>query len=132
MQSTASVNIIRAQLLVWWVIWFSLISGLCIFYYFLARPVATDGPVGATVFDFIGLVPLFVSVVIRWFVLPRCANMQLAFVAFIAGISLAVACGILAIFHGAAYRDELFVLGVLGIAQFAPLYARRFATARTA
>jgi hypothetical protein len=58
--------------------------------------------------------------------------MQIAFVAFIAGISLAEGCGILAIFLGAAYRDEIFALGVLGIAQFVPFYAKRFAVMRTA
>ncbi len=132
MQSTENQNLVRGHLIVWWIIWFSLISGLCVLYYFLARPVAVDGTAEATVFDFIGLVPLAVSVVIRWFVLPRCANMQVAFVAFITGISMAEGCGILAIFLGAAYRDEMFVLGVLGIAQFVPFYARRFATQRTA
>jgi len=123
---------VRVQLLVWWVMWFSLISGLCILYYFLARPVPVENQAAATVFDFIGLAPLLVSVVIRWFVLPRCTNLQVAFVAFIAGISMAEACGIFAVFLGAAYRDEMFVLSVLGIAQFVPFYARRFATARTA
>lgn len=129
MKSPADDARIRGQILVWWVMWFSLITGLCILYYFLAQPVAAEKQAVATVFDFVGLLPLFASVAIRWFVLPRCTNLQVAFVAFIAGISMAEACGLLAIFLGAAYRDEMFVLGVLGIAQFAPFYARRFAAA---
>jgi hypothetical protein len=132
MQSQDDEAQIRGRILVWWMIWFSLITGLCIIYYFLAQPITSDAQATATVFDFIGLVPLFASVAIRWFVLPRCTNMQIAFVAFIAGISLAEGCGILAIFLGAAYRDEIFALGVLGIAQFVPFYAKRFAVMRTA
>jgi len=131
MQATAGENVVRGRLIVWWVIWFSLIAGLCVQYYFLAWPVDTDGPVEANTFDYFSLVPLAVSVVVRWFLLPNCTNMPVAFVAFIVGISLAEACGIFAIFLAAAFKDELFVLGVLGIAQFAPFYARRFATMRT-
>ena len=73
-----------------------------------------------------GVVPLFVSIVIRWLVLPRFTDIKLAFPMFVTGLVLAEACGILGIFLGGPYRDELFVLGVLGITQFVPFYARRY------
>jgi hypothetical protein len=70
-------------------------------------------------------VPLFVSIVIRWLVLPRYDNLKSAFPIFIIGLALAESCGILGIFIGGPFRDDLFVLGVLGVVQFVPLFARR-------
>jgi len=117
---------IKARLLVWWIVWASILSGLVVIYLLLAQgkplpPASAENPLQGLV----GLVPLFVSIIIRWLVLPRAPEPNRAFVLFIVGLSLAEACGILGIFLGGPYRDSLFVLGVLGIAQYVPFYAKK-------
>ena len=118
---------IRAQLMIWWIIWASVLSGLIVLYYFLGRsPQAPAEPGANPLAGLAGLVPLFVSIIIRWLVLPRSAAPGPALVMFIIGLSLAEGCGLLGIFLGGPYREDLFVLGVLGVAQFVPLYARKY------
>jgi len=117
----------RAQLLIWWILWSSILVGLLAVYFALGRgplpPVAAGGNPLA---NLVGFVPLFVSIVIRWLVLPRAAAPGPAFVMFIIGLALAEACGMLGIFLGGPYRQDLFALGVLGVLQYAPFYARNF------
>jgi hypothetical protein len=60
-------------------------------------------------------------------VLPRYTEITRALPVFVVGLALAEACGILGIFLGGPYRDDLFVLAVLGVAQFAPLFAGKMA-----
>ena len=118
---------IRAQLLVWWVFWASILAGLIVIYYSLGRgPVAPAAPGANPLIDLIGFVPLFVSIIIRWLVLPRSTGPKAAFVMFIAGISLAEMCGLLGLFLGGPYREDLFILGVMGVTQYVPFYARKF------
>ncbi len=117
---------IRARLLVWWVIWGSILAGLVLIYLVLGRgkplpPPSAEDPLQGL----IGIVPLFVSIVIRWLVLPRATDPKRAFVLFVVGLALAEGCGLLGIFLGGPYRDSLFVLGVLGITQYAPFYAKK-------
>lgn len=117
---------IKARLLVWWIIWASVLGGLVLIYLFLAQgkplpPASRENPLQGL----IGIVPLFVSIVLRWLVLPRATDPNRAFVLFIVGLALAEACGILGIFLGGPYRDSLFVLGVLGITQYVPFYAKK-------
>ncbi len=76
--------------------------------------------------DLVGLVPLFISIVLRWLVIPRITVMRQGFVVFLAGLVLAETCGLLGIFLGGPYRDQLFLLGLLGIAQFMPWFARQY------
>ncbi len=118
---------IRARLLVWWIIWAAILVNLCLLYFFLGRsqPRPVNVPARESLAGLIGLIPLFVSIVIRWLVLPRYTNPARAFVVFILGVALAEACGILGIFLGGVYREDLFVLGVLGVAQYVPFYARQ-------
>ncbi len=119
-----NAQLIRQRLLVWWIVWASLLVGVCVIYFALGR--GPMRPASANPFkDLIGLVPLFVSIVIRWLVLPRYTDGQKAFVMFLLGCALAEACSIIGIFLGGPYRDDLFLLGALGIGQFVPLYARR-------
>ena len=58
-------------------------------------------------------------------VLPRMSDPQRGFVLFIVGLALAEACGILGIFLGGPYRDSLFALGMLGIGQWVPFFAKK-------
>jgi hypothetical protein len=118
---------IKAQLMIWWIIWAAILTGQILIYGALGRgPLPVPVP-GANPFaHLIGFVPLFVSIIIRWLVLPRSTEPKAAFVMFIVGLALADACGMLGIFLGGPYRDSLFVLGVLGITQYVPFYARKF------
>lgn len=117
----------RAQLKLWWIIWAALLAGLCVLWWnFGFLKLLGNEPHANPLIDLVGLVPLFVSIVIRWLVLPRGTEMARAFVMFIVGVGLAEACGVLGIFLGGPYRDDLFLLGVLGIAQYAPFFARRY------
>ncbi|MBI2518659.1 MAG: hypothetical protein HYV95_17430 [Opitutae bacterium] len=117
----------RAQLKVWWIVWAALLVGLCALWWFFGfLKLLGNEPHANPLLDLTGLVPLFVSIVIRWLVLPRGIEMARAFVMFITGLALAEACGVLGIFLGGPYRDDLFLLGVLGIAQYAPFFAKRY------
>lgn len=118
---------LKTQLMVWWIIWTAILAGLIVIYSFLGRGPLPPAMPGANPFaNLVGLVPLFVSIVIRWLVWPRSAAPGPAFVMFIIGLALAESCGLLGIFLGGPYREDLFVLGVLGVAQFVPLNVRRF------
>jgi hypothetical protein len=115
----------KPPLPIWWMIWGVVLAGLVLIYLVLRRGVAKPVSDANVLKNLVGLIPLFLSIVIRWLVLPRYDDLTRAFPVFIAGLALAEACGILGIFLGGPYRDDLFVLGVLGIAQFVPLFARR-------
>ena len=116
----------RAKLLIWWIVWASILVGLTLIYIFLGRgqPVQKELPPEKMLTSLIGVVPLFLSVVIRWLVLPRYTEMNRAFIMFIFGLALAEGCGLLGIFLGGPYRDDLFVLGLFGIGQYVPIFAK--------
>jgi hypothetical protein len=117
----------KARLLVWWVIWASWLGGLVILYVFLVqgKPLPASDPVGDLPVNLAGLVPVFLSIIIRWLMLHRATDPNRAFVLFIIGGALAEACGILGMFVGGPYRDMLFALGLLGVIQYMPVYARK-------
>jgi hypothetical protein len=116
----------KQMLLVWWIAWGAVLGGLVVIYLALGRGPVEPEPVADkdVLKHLIGLVPLFASVVIRWLVLPRFDSLQRAFPIYIVGLALAEGCGILGIFFGGPFRDDLFLLGVLGVMQFVPLFAR--------
>jgi hypothetical protein len=118
---------IKARLLIWWILWASPLAGLVLVYFFLVqgKPLPVNVPSREFLTGLIGVVPLFVSIVIRWLVLPRYQEEGRALVLFIIGIALAESCGLLGLFRGGPYRDVLFVLGVLGIIQYVPFYAKK-------
>ena len=118
------------QVIVWWILWATMLAGVILIFFFLARsPVGeglatTDSPVWL-----IGLAPLVVSTVIRWLIFPTITNPQTALVLFVIGISLSEAACILGVFVWPAYQQELFALSVLGILQYMPVFARKFSRA---
>ena len=120
-------NKTKQMLLVWWVAWAAILGGLVMIYVLFGRGPVKPEPVAdkEVLKHLVGLVPLFVSVVIRWLVLPRFDSLPRAFPLYIVGLALAEACGILGIFLGGPFRDDLFVLGVLGVTQFVPIFARQ-------
>ena len=115
------------QLLVWWILWAVFQAGVVIFYFMLTRPApAPDSPAADSLPWLVGAVPVFFSAIIRWLVLPRCREAQQALPLFVIGIAMAEAACFLGIFIFREHQRDLFILSVLGIAQFAPLFARRY------
>jgi hypothetical protein len=111
------------QKLVMWVLWAAFLIGGCVQYHFLHSkrpPAPEDSQVWMA-----ALVPVAISVVIRWNLLPRVKLQQQALVLMILGISLAESALFIGVFIFPAHQWVLFLAAVLGIAQHAPVYADR-------
>ena len=115
------------RLVVWWVLWAAFQSGVFVVYHCLGGTGAGLRPASAdSLLWVVGLGPVGVSTLIRWLLLARAANAQVAFPLFVLGIALAEASCFLGLFLFPAHRQELFLLSALGIFQFVPVFARRF------
>lgn len=114
--------------LVWWVIWFAVLNSLMLISFLLGRKSGAPVPAGSpsAVVEFAGLVPLAVSVILRWAVVPRLGRAQAVLAVFILGLSLAEACGIIGRMLGRVHSKEMVTFGMLGILQWAPLFVARF------
>ncbi|MES2475690.1 MAG: hypothetical protein V4640_07910 [Verrucomicrobiota bacterium] len=114
---------------IFWVIWFALLSGVLMIHFVIpgSRPVS-DGD--ASPLWLVAVLPLAISALVRWLVLPKIPTAQAALPVFIIGMALAEAAAFAGIFIFPAHRMELVVLGILGIVQFMPLFAGRFGTDR--
>jgi hypothetical protein len=116
----------RRRLLFRWFVWGAMLTSLLsigvVFVFLRAPEPAAANPL----LGLVALVPLFVSIVIRWLVLPRVdADGKSGLPMFLVGVALAEGSGLLGVFLGGPYRDDLFVLGVLGIVQYAPFFGPR-------
>ncbi len=111
------------QLLVWWVLWAAFLSGVCLQYFFLHRkdPPAPDD----SMLWLAATIPLVVSLVIRWNMLPRVTAPTTALPLMIVAIALAESPVFFGIFVFPAHQWELFLAALLVIAQHAPVYASR-------
>lgn len=120
---------LRQLQLIYWVIWGAILAGLLVIYLvFGRRPLPEEVASRQVLTGLIGFAPLFVSVVIRWLILPKFTDATRALPLFLAGLALAEMCGLLGIFLGGPYRDDFALLGALGIAQYLPyLLPRLFA-----
>ncbi len=117
---------LKMHLLILWVVWGSNLMGLGALHFLLGEgePRLFSAPAHLFV-NLAGFAPLFVSIVIRWLVLPRATRAGAMLVMFVLGTAMAEACGILGLLLGGPYRDSLFVLGVLGVTSYVPLFAKR-------
>jgi hypothetical protein len=117
----------RAQLKYWWLAWG--VVGLSLMtIYFTSGPAPSLAGAARShpLTGLIGLVPLFLSIIIRWLILPRCTHLKAALPWFIVGLALAEAAGILGALLGGVYRANLCILGLLGFLQYAPTFARQY------
>jgi hypothetical protein len=114
---------LRAQLTVWWALWAVSLATLGLLSALVGRPPPVPPP-AVSLANLAGMVPLFISIIIRWLVLPRSRAPGRPLGLFIVGLALAETGGVLGLFGGGPYRDELVLLGVLGLAQYVPLFAR--------
>src|SRR6478736_2108701 len=94
----------RTPLLVWWIVWAAVLTGLVILYLVFGRGPLPPVNRQDLVVNLAGFVPLFISIIVRWLVLPRFDDLTRAFPMFIAGLALAESCGVLGIFIGGPYR----------------------------
>jgi len=86
------IKALRAQLLVWWIIWFGILSALVTVYLVLGRrePLVTENPL----LGLVALGPLVMSVAVRWLVLPRVRDVRRALPVFVMGLALAEGCDV--------------------------------------
>lgn len=108
------------------IIWCAITTGLIVIYFTVgqdhAKTAATPAPAALA---FIGILPLAFSTAMRWMMLPRMTEPQKRLPLFIVGVALAESCGVLGIFLGGEHKDTLFVLSLLGLAQYFPAFLPR-------
>ncbi|RME93466.1 MAG: hypothetical protein D6766_08150 [Verrucomicrobia bacterium] len=121
----------KQEWIIWWALWVAFLEGILVIYYFLSRSASAEGGSSEAPLWVLGYVPALVSVVIRWWVLPRLRTAQTALVCFLLGISMAEASCFLGIFLFPAQKQALFWVSVVGILQFAPYYAGRYINPRS-
>jgi flagellar basal body-associated protein FliL len=111
------------QILIMWILWAAFLVGACMQYFFLHQksPPAADGSNTWLA----AFAPVAASLFIRWSLLPRVTVMQSALVLLILGVTLAESALFFGMFVFSAHQSELFLAALLGIAQHAPVYARR-------
>lgn len=110
------------QLVVFWVLWAAFLGGVCVQYFFLQNK---KPPAGDETSAWIAAVlPVVVSIIIRWNVLPRAQTAPQALPLMIIGIALAESTVFLGIFLFPAHQWVLFLAAFFGIAQHAPVYAQ--------
>lgn len=114
MQSTKS-----PQVIVWWMLWFSMVSGLVMIYFF----VGGAGNKTAAAISYWPVAPLIGSAIVRWMLLPRFKSIPQRFPFFVAGMAMAEACGLLGIFLVPTYSPTFLVLALMGMAQYLPAFA---------
>jgi len=107
--------------LILWILWFAITFGLVIIYTF-ASPAGGEGPKEMLYFP---LLPLAVSVFIRWVLLPRQKTIAAALPVFIIGLAMAEGCGILGMFLVPQMKQTYLVLALVGLFQFVPFWAGR-------
>ena len=123
MNSPTSPKSPVAPIIVWWVLWFAMTNGLILQRVFLGRGLHDAGDLG-----FIAVIPLVMSAVIRFVVLPRMKTKQKALPLFLAGLATAEACGLIGVLLGGEHRDPLFGAGLVMMLLYIPLFARNYDT----
>jgi len=112
-----------APLLVWWIVWFALLSGMFPLHFILGQIAAFSVP---EILSYAGALPLTLSLFLRVGVLPRLTEKRKAFPLFIGGLALAEVGGLLGILLGGMHKDTLFALSLIVLAAYAPVFARKY------
>lgn len=109
--------------ILWWIVWGAIVVAVIAIAVFL--PVRNAIP-GHNPIRYLPIVPLALSSVIRWLVLPRFTHPTRAFPIFVLGIALAEGAATLGLFLVPELRATYLILALLGIAQFAPVFLSRY------
>lgn len=128
-QTSASAN---ASPLVMWIIWFAIVQGIFILYFFAAPKPAADAETVVFALSPISLIALGAAgagMVLRWVVIPRLGSILTQFPIMIVGLALCEACGILGMFAVPSnHTDERLLLVGVALATLilsAPVYTLR-------
>jgi len=120
----------KLQLSGWWGVWAAFLFGIFQVYYFLGMNAPASRSAASPVPDpflaALGLLPVAVSVVVRWSILPQIQKAQAALPFFIVGLALAEASCFIGLFIFPAYKEGFFVFSIIGMFQFIPFFARRY------
>ena len=114
----------RQSMGTWWITWAAILGGLPMFFIFLqsSNGAASSGGIDQRLWP-LALIPLILSTVIRWAVLPRMGSAQVAMPVFVVGLALAETCCFLGVFLFPTARNELFAASAVGILQLMPFFA---------
>jgi hypothetical protein len=110
-------------LFVWWLFCVCLLMGILTLSIFISSR-GSQQEVQSLV-KYLPLVPLAVSVGVRFGLIPRLKTRARVFPFYILSIGMADACAILGLFVVPSMRETYVVLGVLGLLLAAPWYAQR-------
>ena len=117
--------------IVFWIIWFAMISGIPIYQFVLGGgiPHGSNAPTsGLNPILIMAVGQILVATVVRWVVIPRMIRAGQLLTLMIVGVALSEAVEFYGIFLFPANQPEtklsLFILSLVGIAQFMPVYAQ--------
>jgi len=118
--------------LVLWVIWFAMLSAVFFYQFGIGRglPHGSNLPsAAAPPAVYLAIAQVAVASLIRWLVIPRAKEIPKILVLMIIGLALSEAVEFFGLFLVPRDQPEtklsLWILSILSIAQFAPVYANR-------
>ena len=113
------------QFLVWWVIWAAFLVGIVQTFFILNRGAATE--MANTSFNFLGLRAVCDQFApCAGLFCPNYGNLNPRSSRSSVGIAIAESSCFLGLFLLPSHKFELFALSVIGIAQYAPFFARKY------
>lgn len=118
-----SPNPKQQVIVIWWILWASILMGLVAMYLFLKSPEAAPN---SSFLRYLPLVFFAVSIGIRWALLPQMRVASKALPVFVLGLAFAEMCTMAGMFLAPDWRNIYFGLGVAGIVQFVPVFASEY------
>lgn len=118
------------QIIVFWIIWFSILSGLLVIQAFAAggMPSGEDHGNGPLLFQMLALFVATVAMVVRFVVIPKLGTLEKKLPAMIVGLAMSESIGILGAFvvspDFGATRFFMLAVSIACIVLFAPVYAK--------
>lgn len=108
--------------IVFWIIWLMITCFAVMLQLVIPK---IGGPALGKELPYLPLIPLTLSVLLRWMVLARIQTFRLVGSVFMVGMGITLFCPLLALLFMPPWRDAYFALTLLGLLQLAPLWARR-------
>lgn len=124
-------NLFSPAPIVFWIVWSSILFGVFMLQFFIIGEAPSSGESGVISNSTVAicLSGVVMSTLVRWLILPHMKTAVSKLPVMMIGLALAEATGILGIFIiGSTSPDTqmiTFVLSVLGIVQYIPVYASK-------
>lgn len=116
----------HSRRLILWIIWFAILSGFCLVYFFLGQAKSSGTPAPESVFRLFPLMTLISALAVRFMLLPKFKSLTKVLPVFIVGLSLAEGSGIIATFLLSPDDARVyFVATVTVLLMYAPLFASK-------